>query len=267
MRPERAARKVGATRTLESVAEPSTADRIDALARSMGLSFVIAGSTGMVSLIFPAAAYGSTLLAGLVSAGALIVGVALLAGLLRRQPPIAIQFVLGFATVLIALAVYASGAPSSGAMFFFLWITPYAFALSSRRQAAAQSVWVMVCSAAVLALQVHRHPGIGAPSEIAGMWFIAVATALGIGSLVRRLSRSLRDVDLRFRRAFSDSRIGAAFVSTDARWLEVNPALCRMLGPHTRGADRGVAPRHHRARRPGLHERCGRTRRARVCRG
>jgi diguanylate cyclase (GGDEF)-like protein/PAS domain S-box-containing protein len=195
----------------------------------MGVSFVIAGSTGMVSLVFPAAVYGSTLLAGLVSAGALIVGVALLAGLLERRPPIAIQFVLGFATILIALAVYASGAPSSGAMFFFLWITPYAFALSSRRQAAAQSVWVMTCSAAVLAIQVDRHPAIGSPGAIAGMWFVAMATALAIGALVRRLSRSLRDIDLRFRRAFSDSRIGAAFVSTDARWLEVNPALCLML--------------------------------------
>ena len=167
----------------------------------MGVSFVIAGSTGMVSLVFPAAPYGSTLLAGLVSAGALVVGVALLAGLLEHRPPIAIQFLLGFATILIALAVYASGAPSSGAMFFFLWITPYAFALSSRRQAAAQSVWVMVCSASVLAIQLHLHPAIGSPGEFVGMWFVGMATALAIGALVRRLSRSLRDVDLRFHRA------------------------------------------------------------------
>ncbi len=31
-------------------------------------------------------------------------------------------------------------------------------------------------------------------------------------------------------RAFRDSRVGAAFVSTDGRWLDVNDALCRMLG-------------------------------------
>ena len=200
----------------------------------------------MVSLLFPAVAYGSSQLAGLVSAEALAVGIALLLGALDGRPAVAIQFVLAFATFLISLAVYAGGAPSSGAMFFFLWVTPYAFALSSRRQAAAQAAWVMLCSAAVLAIQSDRHPGIGSVGEIAGMWFIAMATALAIGALVRHLSRSLRDVDLRFHRAFRGSRSGRRSSPRTRRWLEVNEALCRMLGRTAGGVDRRVALGDHR---------------------
>jgi diguanylate cyclase (GGDEF)-like protein/PAS domain S-box-containing protein len=204
--------------------------RTDSLARSLGVAFAVAGSTGLLSLVFPAVAYGSPWLAGIVSALALAIGGALLTGALNGRPPLATQFVLAFATLLISAAVYAGGAPESGAMFFYLWVTPYAFALSTRRQAAAQGAWLALCSGAVLTIQERLHPGIGSIGELAGLWFIELATALAVGVLVLRLSRSLRDVDARFHRAFRGSQIGAAFVSTDVRWLEVNDALCRMLG-------------------------------------
>jgi len=140
------------------------------------------------------------------------------------------RFVLTFATLVVSLAVYAGGAPASGALLFYLWVIPFAFALLSPRQAAAQVGWTALCYAVVLAIQLHEHPGIGAPAELAGLWFIVVVTGLAVGTLVRVLSRSLRDVDRRFDRAFQDSQIGAAFFTTEGQWLEVNEALCQILG-------------------------------------
>jgi PAS domain S-box-containing protein len=43
-------------------------------------------------------------------------------------------------------------------------------------------------------------------------------------------ANKLRDSEERFRAAFSHSAIGIALVSLDGRWLQVNPALCRILG-------------------------------------
>ena len=57
----------------------------------------------------------------------------------------------------------------------------------------------------------------------------------------------------RFRRGFADSPVGMAIISADWRWLEVNDALCRMLGRTREELDRplagrGDAPRGHRGR-------------------
>jgi diguanylate cyclase (GGDEF)-like protein/PAS domain S-box-containing protein len=200
------------------------------IARGIGFAFLGAGATGLVSVAFPAARYGSTQLAGLTASAALGIGVLLL--LLRPvwRPGRMSPFVLALATATVSLGVYAGGAPDSGAMFFYFWVVPYAFALPSRLQAALQAAWMAFCFAVVLAVQVHLHPGIESAAVLAGLWFIAIVTVCVVGTLVLVLSRSLREVDRRFRRAFQDSRIGAAFITTDGRWLEMNDALARMLG-------------------------------------
>ncbi len=209
---------------------PSWSAQSDVIARRIGFVFVGAGATGLLSMLFPPSRYGSVPLTAVAAVTALGVGTALLLGRVRAGSVVATQAVLAFATLLVSVSVYASGAPSSGAMFFYLWATPYAFALFTRAQASIQTLWMAVCAAVVLVIQMQIHPGIGTPADLAGMWFLAVATVIAVGTLVRGLSRSLRDVDRRFHRAFQDSRVGAAFVSTDGRWLDVNDALCRMLG-------------------------------------
>ncbi|HEY2678156.1 MAG TPA: PAS domain S-box protein [Steroidobacteraceae bacterium] len=45
-----------------------------------------------------------------------------------------------------------------------------------------------------------------------------------------RAASRLRDSEERFRAAFSHSAIGVALVSLDGRWLQVNHAICRLLG-------------------------------------
>ncbi|HKP19345.1 MAG TPA: PAS domain S-box protein [Gaiellaceae bacterium] len=39
-----------------------------------------------------------------------------------------------------------------------------------------------------------------------------------------------KEAEERFRRTFDDAPVGMAFVSPEGRWLQANPALCRMLG-------------------------------------
>ena len=46
----------------------------------------------------------------------------------------------------------------------------------------------------------------------------------------RRVQTELRTAEELFRRTFEGSAIGVALVAPDGRWLEVNPALCDLLG-------------------------------------
>jgi diguanylate cyclase (GGDEF)-like protein/PAS domain S-box-containing protein len=209
--------------------EPSWSAQADLIARGIAVAFIAAAGTGLVSIAFPSAGFGSTLLETVVAALALVTGFALLRASSRVRLTGATPFILGFATALVSLGVYAGGAPASGALLFYLWVIPFAFALLSPAQAALQVGWMAACYGLVLVLQVHEHPGIGASAELEGLWVIVVVTGVAVGMLVRVLSRFLRDVDGRFHRAFRDSPIGAAFISTDGRWLEVNEALCAIL--------------------------------------
>ncbi len=199
------------------------------MARSLGTIYLLAGATAGASLAFPNAKYSVPAIALIVACVALVVGGVLLSGILNRASARTFKLIVAFGTLLVAAGVYEGGGPSSGAQFFFLWVIPYAFAFFSTRQAAFQTALMAASYAIVLAVQLHQHPALGPGGLVIGMWLIAVTTVVIVGTLARRLSRSLRDVDRRFHRSFVDSPIGAAFVSTDLIWLEVNDALARLL--------------------------------------
>jgi PAS domain S-box-containing protein len=46
----------------------------------------------------------------------------------------------------------------------------------------------------------------------------------------RKLEKALQEVQQRFERAFNDASIGKALVSTEGKFLQVNPYFCQMLG-------------------------------------
>jgi diguanylate cyclase (GGDEF)-like protein/PAS domain S-box-containing protein len=200
------------------------------MARSLGSLFVLAGVTAAASLAFPNAKFSSPGVSLGVAVFALVVGGILLAGVLDGSPPRTFKLVVATATLLAAAGVYEGGSPSSGAQFFFLWVIPYGYAFFSRRQALFQTSLMAASYAVVLAVQFHQHPTLGPSGELIGMWIIAVATVVIVGTLARRLSRSLRDVDRRFHQGFVDSPIGAAIVSRNLVWLEVNDSLASLLG-------------------------------------
>lgn len=57
-----------------------------------------------------------------------------------------------------------------------------------------------------------------------------LANQVGIALAQSQLLESLRESEARFYGAFEHAAIGMALVSLEGRWLQVNPALCRILG-------------------------------------
>jgi len=200
------------------------------MGRWLGTLFCGGGVLTLISLVLPRRFIGSTALVAVVALVAFAIGAMLLAGALNGARPSAFSLVMAGANVLVSFGAYVSGNPASGAELFYLWITPYAYALFSPIEAAMQTGIVAVCWGLVLIRLDQQHPSLGTPGQMAAKWVLTVFTVVAVGVLVRVLSRSLRDVDRRFHRAFADSGIGAAFLTTDLSWLEVNDALCKILG-------------------------------------
>ena len=65
---------------------------------------------------------------------------------------------------------------------------------------------------------------------LAGRWLVVIAGTIALGLFARHLGTLRRVSEGRFRRGFADSPVGMAIISADWRWMEVNDALCRMLG-------------------------------------
>jgi diguanylate cyclase (GGDEF)-like protein/PAS domain S-box-containing protein len=199
------------------------------MARWIGWILVVATVTAAIAVLFPAAPFADVPLSVITTVVAGVAALILLLGALDHVPAPGFQLVLALTTALAALGVYSGGSPTSGAEFFFLWASPLAFAFFSTRQALLQVAWIGAAYGAVLTVQLHLHPKMGSAGLIIGMWFIVMTTAVAIGILMQRISRSLRDVDRRFEFAFSESPIGAGFLDRDLVWLEVNERLCEIL--------------------------------------
>ncbi len=59
---------------------------------------------------------------------------------------------------------------------------------------------------------------------------VLVASAIRDISERKRVEEALRETEARFRSTFERVTVGMSNVTADGRWLDVNPALCRMMG-------------------------------------
>jgi PAS domain S-box-containing protein len=73
----------------------------------------------------------------------------------------------------------------------------------------------------------HEHP---APESLTPADHVAVQELQAARASANDASRALRESEARFRGAFDASAIGMALVGMDDTFLQVNPALCAMLG-------------------------------------
>jgi diguanylate cyclase (GGDEF)-like protein/PAS domain S-box-containing protein len=209
---------------------PSWMTRTDSIGRWLGTLFCGGGVLTLISLALPRHFIDSPVFVAVVAIGALVIGTMLLRGALNDNPPSSFVLVVAGANVLVSFGAYVSGNPLSGVELFYLWVTPYAYVLFTPYQAAMQTGIVALCWGLVLAALDQQHPGFGSVNRLMANWALTVITVTAVGVLVRVLSSSLRDNDRRFHRAFADSGIGAAFLTTELSFIEVNGALCRILG-------------------------------------
>jgi diguanylate cyclase (GGDEF)-like protein/PAS domain S-box-containing protein len=201
-------------------------------ARARAIGWLIAGGAAMVliwvALPHPARTRDGAVVALVVATW--ILAIALLAGRFDRAPRVAMTGVLVVAALLISATLLAIDDPTSGFALFYVCLAPYAFAAGSQRYA-----WLLVAVVAVLyggvliALAAGERDAVAADA-LAGRWLVVVWGSIALGLFARHLGALWRVSESRFRRGFADSPVGMAIVSADWRWLEVNDALCRLLG-------------------------------------
>ena len=168
-------------------------------------------------------------LIGLVVA-AWLLAVALLAGRLDGASRTVMTGVMALAALLLTGALLAIGDPASGFALFYVWLAPFAFASGPRRDGWGLLALIGVLYAVVL---VVAGPAAEEPmlaDTLAARWLAVVGGGVALGLFARHLGRLRRTSEDRFRRGFAGSPVGMAILSDDWCWLEVNDALCRLLG-------------------------------------
>ena len=105
----------------------------------------------------------------------------------RVKPWWMFQVSIALDTLVISIALVATGDPGSVYAFYYLWATLYAVCFFSRRQIALQAAWVCTAYAGSLAL-IDGHE----PAALVSHWLLPMATLLAAGTLVRQLTARLR---------------------------------------------------------------------------
>src|ERR687896_695539 len=89
---------------------------------------------------------------------------------------------------------------------------------------------IAVLYGAVLLALAAGEPDAVVADAVAGRWIVVVCGTIALGLFARHLGMLRRASEDRFRRGFADSPVGMAIISADWRWLDVNAALCDLLG-------------------------------------
>jgi diguanylate cyclase (GGDEF)-like protein len=105
----------------------------------------------------------------------------------RAKPWWMFQLSIALDTLVISVALVATGDPGSVYAFYYLWATLYAVCFFDARQVALQAVWVCTAYATSLALIGERSVG-----ALAAQWLLPMVTLLAAGTLVRVLTGRLR---------------------------------------------------------------------------
>jgi len=166
--------------------------------------------------------------------------------LVSRKPLWLVRLSVAADTLVISIAVVATGDTHSVYAFYYLWTTLYAVCFFDARQIAIQTAWVGVAYGGSLALLG------GAPMELFTQWLLPMVTLLAAGTLVRGLTRRLRSNEARVRSAAGrDPLTGLANRALFADWLDA--ALAEPDGDPVAAATSSWRPSAGRAGRRSAH--------------
>ncbi|MHB1536334.1 MAG: putative bifunctional diguanylate cyclase/phosphodiesterase [Acidimicrobiales bacterium] len=213
----------------DAATNPSSLGDGRTMARSLGVLSVLGPFCAVGQLVLFNSPYRLLTLFVLACAAWAAIGLVLLSGAFDHKGRNVFASLLFLSTALVSVAVYASGARGPSTVFYYLWVTPYAFVFFTRRPARLQVLFVGVCCAVALLAQTLQHPSLGPVSAEVPVLLGLLASLLVIGTLARRLTDRVREVEGRFRQGFDHSPLGLAFVSADGTWLDVNDSLCRII--------------------------------------
>ena len=201
-------------------------------ARARAIGWLVAGGAAMVliwvALPHPDAAHDGPAIALVVATW--VLAALLLAGRFDRASRLGTTLVLAVAATLISGTLLAIGDPASGFALFYVCLAPYAFAATAQRYAIGLTVFIAVLYAARPARARADEPDAVVADALAGRWIVVVCGCIALGLFARHLAALRRFSEDRFQRGFADSPVGMAIISADWRWVEVNDALCRLLG-------------------------------------
>src|SRR5829696_8693493 len=201
-------------------------------ARARAIGWLIAGGAALVlvwvALPHPERAHDAYVVALVVATW--ILAAVLLSGRLDHAPRRVAAGVIALAALLISGALLAIGDPASGFALFYVCLAPYAFAAGSQRHAVALTAAIAVLYGGVLAILASGEPDAVIADALVGRWLVVVCGSIALGLFARHIAALRRRSEDRFRRGFAHSPVGTAILTEDWRWLEVNDALCRMLG-------------------------------------
>src|SRR5215207_6782554 len=201
-------------------------------ARARAIGWLIAGGAAMVliwvALPHPARTDDGAVIA--LVAATWILAALLLTGRFDHVPRVAMTAVLLAAALLISVTLLAIEDPTSGFSLFYACLAPYAFAAGSQRNAWLIVVGVAVLYGGVLIALAAGQPDVVRADALAGRWLVVVFGSVALGLFARHLGVLRRVSEDRFRRGFAHSPVGMAILSADWRWIDVNDALCEMLG-------------------------------------
>jgi diguanylate cyclase (GGDEF)-like protein/PAS domain S-box-containing protein len=206
----------------------------DRLVKNRSLAWVLLSGC-VVAAAWLALPHDSRVYSGAVVAAAgacLTFALVLLAVPPRLVPDRALKAILAMVTASVSTGIAFAGTSGTGLELFYLWATPYAFVFFSRRHASVQIAWAGIAYAGALATQdvVAGRGWAEAARDMPGRWLVVIGTLATVGVLVRGLAAGMREREARFRRGFEDSPFGMSLIGTNLRYLEVNDALCAILG-------------------------------------
>lgn len=195
--------------------------------RALGVTFLAGSGTGAIALGTVLGRDGADVDEPLAMAVVVIsaaIGISLLAGAFDRRPSRLLNGVIAAGTVLVTVGGHVADPDATTFRYFYLWLVPVLFTHLPVRDIVAQ-VALMAAGSWFVPVWAQVESGEG----LVGSWIGATATIVLVGSATRALLASLRSLEGRLGRAFSQSPIGMALVDDQGCFLDANEALCRML--------------------------------------
>ena len=150
-----------------------------------------------------------------------------------RVPPRLLSALLAFATGLVSVAVYLSGAELSPVAFFYVWVVGFAAWYLPRVHTALHVAWVIVANLTMMLANsaFALSKGWSVSTMDLTRWTMFAGGAIATAVLVRTFRNTFLDNEQRFLLGFECApAMPLALATLESRLSRVNDAFCDLVG-------------------------------------